>query len=66
MNDFYLIDDGTLDTVIGTPLGELRYDTEFACDWRDKKTGELDLDRFVKEIVEYDYEDLYDASVHSS
>ncbi len=54
-DDFTLIDDGTLDTVVETPDGkEWRYsDTSY---YRDKDTGALDFERFCKDVVIPDYE----------
>ncbi len=55
VSDFSLIDDGTLDTVVGLPDGtEYRYSDTF--DYRDPDTGELDFDRWIVEIVIPDVE----------
>lgn len=58
-NDFWLVDDGTLDTVIAGPHSfETRYDIETAADYRNTY-GELDTERFVKEVV-LDQDDFAD------
>jgi hypothetical protein len=47
--DFALIDDGTLDTCIRLPNGEVwRYDD--SSDYRDDE-GILDFDRYITEVV---------------
>jgi hypothetical protein len=59
-NDYFLVDDGTIDTVIGVHAGnrsfELRYDLEFAAEYRDED-GVLDFDAFVEDVVMYDAEE---------
>ena len=56
MYEFTLLDDGTLDTVIGVhdPVTditqEFRYGLDLAAEYRDE-TGCLDLDRFIDDIV---------------
>jgi hypothetical protein len=50
-DDFTLLDDGTMDTVIEGPDGkELRYSAESAANYRDE-SGALDLESFVTEVV---------------
>ena len=49
--NYWLADDGTLDTVIIFDGVDLRYSTEYAADWRDDK-GILDLDRFVADNLD--------------
>jgi hypothetical protein len=49
--DCELIDDGTMDTVISVCGNEIRYDVETAVHYRDEDCGELDLDRFIEDVV---------------
>jgi hypothetical protein len=49
-SDVYLVDDGTLDTVVALDCDlEFRYDQEHASHYRDEETGELDLEEFVSD-----------------
>ena len=56
-----LSDDGTLDTVIIVNGQELRYDQEFASQFRNKKTGDFTKKGWeeLKKIAIEDYEDIY-------
>jgi hypothetical protein len=62
VDDIWLCDDGTMDTVVGYCCKfcgkdhEIIYSTESACDYRDEKTGELDEEKFFEEIVIHDLE----------
>lgn len=60
--DYALLDDGTLDTVIGAWCGdemkELRYDLEFASNWR-YHDGCLNFERFVLDVVADDAEEEF-------
>ncbi len=50
-DDFSLVDDGTLDTVIrddGTGE-EFRFSQEFVSEYRDELTGELDFEHFIRD-----------------
>jgi hypothetical protein len=57
VDDIWLCDDGTMDTVVGYCCRvcgkdhEIRYDGETACDYRDENTGALDEERFFTEVV---------------
>lgn len=53
--DFTLIDDGSLDTVVELPNGETWRYAE-AIDYRDPDTGELDFDLWVLDRVIPDVE----------
>lgn len=56
-DDFSLLDDGTMDTVVGLPNGrEYRYDGDTVADYRDAVTGALDFPSFVADVVLPDWE----------
>lgn len=42
-----LYDDGTLDTVVTVGGVLVRFSPDYAAEWRDPDTGELDLKRFT-------------------
>ena len=46
-DDFYLADDGTMDTIIEIGDEQYRFDAEYASSYRDEETGELDLESFM-------------------
>jgi hypothetical protein len=52
-DNFSLVDDGTLDTVIDYKGTEYRYSTEFTAPYRDDR-GYLNLGWFVRDQVQYD------------
>ena len=60
--DYYLCDDGTLDTVVlvccGDDEQELSYDMECAAEYRDEN-GYLDFTHFVSDIVMPDAEEEF-------
>ena len=57
----YLGDDGSLDTIIECICEDCdyRYTLRYGdtSEYRDPDTGELDLDRFIEEVVYYDTDD---------
>ena len=50
-SDFYLIDNGTIDTVIRYKDLEITYSCEFASYWRDE-TGTLNFERFIEDNLD--------------
>lgn len=53
-----LIDDGSLDTVVSVNGKEIRYDQEFASQFRNKRTGGITLKGW-KELEKQAKEDYY-------
>lgn len=56
LDNFQLVDDGTMDTVIECiPTGqEFRFDGEYASNWRDPVTGALNVEEFLLNAWEMD------------
>ena len=56
LENFSLVDDGTIDTIIrcNDTEVEFRFPAEYAVDYRDEETGELDLEAFLELVWECD------------
>ena len=58
----YLVDDGTMDTVISIEGQEFRFDSEYASEYRDDD-GAMTTDGFFA-LVEITLDDCWDMIVH--